>query len=190
VAARGKTIEELMETEQAKTGKLIRAHVLALRLYTTSTFASMNNPLRTDPATQPHPLAITVHYASQGIKMLRAVAGGLPTAHDPQDFFRGMKNLTIADEFMKTGGTEFAPMSTSDSLEVAIDFAESDVPMIIKLETKDFMSRGADIAFLSVYPGEAETLFPPLTFLRPIGSEKIVRNGKTYLLVRCEPVIP
>jgi hypothetical protein len=190
VAARGKTIAELMETEQAKTGKLIRAHVLALRLYTTSTFASINNPLRTEPATQPHPLAITVHYASQGIKMLRAVAGSLPNAHDPLDFYRGMKDVTITEEFLKTGGTEFAPISTSESLAVAIDFADSDMPLIIKLQTKDFMSRGADIAFLSVYPGETETLFPPLTFLRPIGSEKIARNGKTYVQVRCEPVIP
>jgi hypothetical protein len=150
----------------------------------------MNSPLRTEPPTQPHPLAITTYYASQGIKMLRSVAGNLPDAHKPQDLWRGMKDLTISAAFLESGGTEYACMSTSDSLEVAVDFADSDVPMIIKLETKDFMSRGADISFLSVYPGEAETLFPPLTFLRPIGSAQIVRNGKVYLLVRCEPVIP
>ena len=190
VVAQSKTIDELMQTDQVRTAKLLRAHVLALRLYTTSTYASMNSPLRTEPPTQPHPLAITTYYASQGIKMLRSVAGNLPDAHKPQDLWRGMKDLTISAAFLESGGTEYACMSTSDSLEVAVDFADSDVPMIIKLETKDFMSRGADISFLSVYPGEAETLFPPLTFLRPIGSAQIVRNGKVYLLVRCEPVIP
>ena len=59
-----------------------------------------------------------------------------------------------------------------------------------KLETKDFMSRGADISFLSVYPGESETLFPPLTFLRPIAKETVALDGKEHLMVRCEPVIP
>lgn len=98
--------------------------------------------------------------------------------------------MTISDVFMVSGGTEFACMSTTLSKDVAINFAESTAPMIIKLETKDFMSRGADISFLSVYPGESENLYLPLTFMRPIGKEIITINGKIYLLVRCEPVIP
>lgn len=190
LVGQSKTIDELMQTEQVKTAKLLRAHVLALRLYTTSTYATMNSPLRTDPPTQPNPLAATTYYASQGIKLLRSVAGNLPNAHEAQDLWRGMKDMTISDAFFESGGTEFACMSTSTSQEVAIDFAESTIPMILKLETKDFMSRGADISFLSVYPGEGETLFPPLTFLRPIARQAIKRKGKTYLMVRCEPVIP
>lgn len=190
LVGQSKTIDELMQTEQVKTAKLLRAHVLALRLYTTSTYATMNSPLRTDPPTQPNPLAATTYYASQGIKLLQSVAGNLPNAHESQDLWRGMKDMTISDAFSESGGTEFACMSTSTSQEVAIDFAESTIPMILKLETKDFMSRGADISFLSVYPGEGETLFPPLTFLRPIARQAIKRKGKTYLMVRCEPVIP
>lgn len=190
LAAQSKTINELMQTNQVQIAKLLRAHVLALRLYTTSTFASLNKPLRADPPTQPHPFAATTYFVSQGIKLLRSVAGELPNAHDPQAFWRGMKDLTIGQEFLQKGGTEFACMSTSTSQETAIDFAQSTAPMVIKLETKDFMSRGADISFLSVYPGESETLFPPLTFLRPLGSETFVKDGKDYFLVRCEPVIP
>lgn len=105
-------------------------------------------------------------------------------------FWRGIRDLSITREFLKSGGTEFACMSTSLVEEVAVNFATSNCPMVLKLETKDFMSRGADISFLSVYPGESETLFPPLTFLRPIGSETFMKNGKNYLLVRCEPVLP
>ena len=101
-----------------------------------------------------------------------------------------MKDLTISDAFFESGGTEFAFLSTTLSKEVAIDFADSQAPMVLHLETKDFMSRGADISFLSVYPGENETAFPPLTYLRPIAREFIVKDGKTYLMVRCEPVIP
>lgn len=66
--------------------------------------------------------------------------------------------------------------------------------MILKLETKDFLSRGADISFLSVYAGESETLFPPLTFLRPIAPDGVTEhlkiNNTDYLLVRVEPVLP
>eukprot|EP00729_Bicosta_minor_P009562 gene9562-16121_t len=190
VIAESKTIDELMQTDEVKMANLQRAHVLALRLYTTSTYASLNSPLRTDPATKPHPLAATTYFASEGIKKLRQVAGMLPTAHKSQAFWRGMKDLTISKEFLESGGTEFAFMSTSVSMEVAIDFARSDVPMVVKLEAKDFMSCGANISWLSVYPGENETLFPPLTFLRPIKQEHFVKDGVTYLLVRCEPVIP
>ena len=128
----------------------------------------MNNPLRTDPPTRPHPLAVTTYFASEGIKLLRSVAGNLPNAHEPQDFWRGMKDLTISAEFLESGGTEFACMSTSTSQETAIDFAESQAPMIVKLETKDFMSRGADISWLSVYTKEKEILYPPLTYLEPV----------------------
>lgn len=193
LAAQKKTIDELMKTDQVKTAKLTRAHVLALRLYTTSTYSSVNQPLRTNPPTKPHPFAVTTFYISEGIKLLRAVAGELPGAHQPQDLWRGLKDLTISTAFLESGGTEFACMSTSLKEGTAIDFAkDSRAPMIIKLETKDFMSRGADISFLSVYPGESETLFPPLTFLRPIdnGTKTVVKEGKSYLVVRCEPVIP
>ena len=73
LAAESKTIEELMESNEVATAKLLDSHVLALRLYTTSTYDSINKPLRTDPATQPHPFAITTYFVSQGIKLLRYV---------------------------------------------------------------------------------------------------------------------
>lgn len=190
LSAQRSTIDALMQAEQVLASGLDRAHVVALRLYTTSTYGSVNQPLRTDPPTKPHPLAVTTYYISEGIKLLRSVAGGLPGAHQPQDLWRGMKDLTISDGFLESGGTEFACMSTTLSQETAFDFASSQAPMILKLETKDFMSRGADISFLSVYPGESETLFPPLTFLRPIAKETVALDGKEHLMVRCEPVIP
>jgi len=36
------------------------------------------------------------------------------------------------------------------------------------------MQRGADLAFLSAFPGEAEVCFPPLTFLKPTGLKQAV----------------
>ena len=47
------------------------AEVGSLRLYTTSTFHLVNNPLRTRAAV--HPLAVTVLHISRGLKKLRAL---------------------------------------------------------------------------------------------------------------------
>jgi hypothetical protein len=93
-------------------------HVLALRLYTTSSYSQINNPLRQDPPQRPHPFAATTYFIDKGIKMLRAVAASLPDAHTSQVYWRGMKDLGLTMEFLQKGGTEFACLSTSASQEV------------------------------------------------------------------------
>jgi hypothetical protein len=45
------------------------------------------------------------------------------------------------------------------------------------------MSCGADIQWLSMYPEEAEVLFPPLTYLLPVG-EPVVEDGYTVITVQ------
>jgi hypothetical protein len=52
------------------------------------------------------------------------------------------------------------------------------------------MSRGASIAFLSVYPDEREILYPPLTYLRPLGQEQIDVGGKLMKCISVEPYFP
>ena len=103
-----------------------------------------------------------------------------------------MKSLNITEEFIRTGGTkkrtEMACMSTTSSHPVAEEFAESDSPLLFKFVSKSFMSHGADISFLSVYPGEKEVLYPPLTYLRPIGVSEQTIRGKVYKVVEVEPV--
>ena len=41
--------------------------------------------------------------------------------------------------------------------------------MLLKLTTTSFRERGADLTFLSAFPGEKEILYPPLTHLKPAG---------------------
>ena len=105
-----------------------------------------------------------------------------------QTFWRGMKDLGLTAEFVSKGGTEFAFLSTSASKEVAANFAVSQLPLIFKFETKDFTSRGADISFLSVYPGEKEALYPPLTYLRSVGMQKETVGGLEVVVATVEPV--
>jgi hypothetical protein len=62
------------------------------------------------------------------------------------------------------------------------------LPLLFKFETKDFAARGADIAFLSVYPNEREALYPPLTYLRSVKTENVTLGGKYVLVATVEPV--
>ena len=41
--------------------------------------------------------------------------------------------------------------------------------LLLKIVVPDFMSAGADLQWLSAFPGEAEVLYPPLTYLKPTG---------------------
>mgnify|MGYP006166640603 CR=1 FL=1 len=47
--------------------------------------------------------------------------------------------------------------------------------LLFKILSRSFMTRGADISFLSAFPGEAEYLFPPLTYLRPTGRKEVIK---------------
>jgi hypothetical protein len=50
--------------------KLKAHHILALRLYTTSSYSQINNPLRQDPPQRPHPFAATTGLLDNGNKAL------------------------------------------------------------------------------------------------------------------------
>ncbi len=49
------------------------------------------------------------------------------------------------------------------------------------------LSQGCSLVFLSVFPKESEYLYPPLTYLHPVG-EPVVRGHITT--VQVEPQIP
>ena len=61
--------------------------------YTTSSFACINDPLRQEPPTRPHPFAATAYFITDGIKKLRAVAAQRDDAHTARTFWRGMRDL-------------------------------------------------------------------------------------------------
>jgi len=42
------------------------------------------------------------------------------------------------------------------------------------VRSSGFHDRGADISWLSAFPGEKEVLFPPLTYLKPTGRAEVV----------------
>ena len=100
------------------------------------------------------------------------------------ELYRGMKDVTAR------GGTELAPMSTTSDLAVAMRYSASVKAVLLRLITDSFIERGPDISFLSAFPGEAEFLFPPLTYLQPTGHvETVVVEGLAYEVVDVRPRI-
>ncbi len=65
--------------------------------------------------------------------------------------------------------------------------------VLLKVVPPNFMSLRADLQWLSAFPGEAEMLFPPLTYLQPTGRtdrvDAVDCNGRrvTFTVVEVEP---
>ena len=202
----GKPLSYFVNHPSAMEAELLEEHVVCLRLYTTACYRSLNSPLRerakaeepaglaaSAPMPPPHPFKVTIAYLADGIKRLRAVGASRDDRHERRDFWRGMRNVEVPDEFSVDGGTEYAPMSTSSDLSVALAYSnKSEKRLLFKVATNGFIERGADLRFLSAFPNEAEFLYPPLTYLRPTkirdticigqGSEKV-----EYTVIEVEP---
>ena len=160
---------------------------------------SLNNPMRGfdvnyQPrelsAKQPHPLPVTMHLLKEGIEQLRAVEANSATANEKVILWRGMKDVQVPKKFTdKGGGAEKAPMSTTRDLKVAVQYSSSNCSVMFKLVTESFRERGADLSFLSAFPNEAETLYPPLTHLKLCGKVQEIETGgtNTFLVVPVKP---
>ena len=66
-------LDDFIAHSSARTARLQAAHVVAIRLYSTAAFRSLNNPLRDRSRTTPHPFAATIFFLADGIKKLRTV---------------------------------------------------------------------------------------------------------------------
>lgn len=186
-------LADFLELDEPRLAKLELAHIAALRIYTTAAYVLLNSPLRDQASEEPHPLPVTISFLTSAIGKLRAVGASDATARKEVDLWRGMHDIELNQSFMQEGGTELAPMSTTLSLDVALKYALSQRAILFKLHTDSFMARGASIQFLSAFPGEAEVLFPPLTYLNPTGLTQTLRlesdAGKQYE-VRVVEVVP
>ena len=177
---------------------LEEAHVVALRLYSTAAYRSLNEPLRDLERFgrgEPHKLPVTVAFLDQAIRQLRANeapgaassatasataaagAGGAESAWEKRYLYRGLRNASLSDAFMSAGGSELGMMSTTTSLAVAMHYSASEACVLLRLCTRSFMERGADISYLSAFAAEHEVLYPPLCYLQPTGGVEKVRVG-------------
>ncbi|GBG30847.1 Ecto-ADP-ribosyltransferase 5 [Hondaea fermentalgiana] len=183
-------LDDFVNNDIAKHSNLEKAHVVALRLYTTAAFKYINMPLRDQEDKEPHPLPVTVALITEAIKRLRAEydsSEGTETV-----LWRGVKNTRIASEFVdqKMGGTELGLMSTSTDLRVAASYSSSSRGLLLKIKLNNLMQFGASVRWLSAFPSENEVLYPPLTYLQPTGGVDSVKVDNIQLtIIEVQPYV-
>jgi len=101
--------------------------------------------------------------------------------------YRGISGGRLAVDFRELGGVEIGFMSTTVDRKVALHYAGAGKrgKLAILMEMKQGLAnaRGANLADLSQYPGEAEILWPPLTAIEV--EETVIQ--KRVLIVRARP---
>ena len=191
----GMRLDDFMKLKQAVETKLTRDHLLALRFYTSHSFTAINLALRDSDRETQHPLAAITMNVQDGIKQLRGLDAKGKSATAEINLWRGFTDMQVSQEFEANGGSEFAPMSTTTDPEVAVGYAVrkgmTNGSLLMKLKTFNNLQRGAELTWLSVFPGEAETLFPPLTFLQPTGNRQMMEHkGIKLIIVEVTTTLP
>jgi hypothetical protein len=151
----------------AQQAGLSTTEVFALRIYTTLVYKDMNDPLRDDDRYAKGvtvPLPVLSFLATEAIKKLRVLRATSLQQNQEVTVWRGLRDRTVSREFMQHGGTELAFMSTTTDLRVAVRYSLSRHSLLLKIVSPNFMSLGAELQWLSAFPGEAEVLYPPLTY--------------------------
>ncbi len=152
-----------------------KAEVISGRFYTTFGFNPINIPLR-DPKRKdkkgkifkPVLYPVITYHLNSFIKKCRTLAAGSQGKNSALDLYRGMSNVCLQDGFMKEGGSELAPMSTTADLAIALKYsAGGQKAVLLRIRTTNFMDRGAALRWISAFPHEEEYLYPPITFLKP-----------------------
>ena len=191
---RGMRLADFLADPNARNAGLEEAHVVALRLYTTAAFRTINSELRNQVRFgrgEAHPLPLTVAWIRDALSKLRQIEAKSARATQVVYLYRGMAGVRIQPEFLAKGGTELAPMSTTSSLKVAMEYSAGEKALLLRIKTKNFMTRGPSISFLSAFPLEQEFLYPPLTYLHPTGDEQRLRvDDATFTVIDVEPTFP
>lgn len=187
-------LDDFLATPEAVEAKLTRAQVLCLRFYTSNSFACINNALRDIDREDEHPLPATSTCIANGSKKLRAVGADTPEAKQTVILWRGFKDTQVPSAFTKEGGTEYAPMSTTTNVCIAIDYAvktrKTNNSLLLRIVTENALQRGASVKFLSCFPGEDEILYPPLTYMQPTGRiQVVVQDNVTLTVVEVKPTV-
>ena len=163
--------------------KLTRDEVIGLRLYTGPMYILYNSVLRGFPekevtALKGNRYETTIFCITSGIMKLSKVT------EVPADrrLYRGLGGMILPDQFWKEnreegfrGGVEFGLMSTTRNRNVAIQYSGVRQQRGTVFEiSAGRIDVGADLSWVSQYPGEEEFLFPPLSCLEVAGEPRVM----------------
>lgn len=181
--ANSTVMQQLSALDPSGQAKLTLAEIASLRFYTSHSYDCINAPLRDQQRTTSHPLPALVICIQNGLKKLRALNADDGSSSDVMVLWRGFYNNQVPSEFFANGGTELAPMSTTPDLSIAVRYAinkpgkELKPSLLMRILTHNNLQRGASVQWLSMFPGEVETLFPPLTYLQATGRTRLLQHS-------------
>ena len=121
-------------------------------------------------------------------------------AFQPKVLLRGMGNMRATHNFLKEGGSELAPCSSTSDLDIAIRYAkkwqdddghDGQAALIFRIIVDGWLDQAPDLSFLSAFPHEKEFTYPPLTFFQPVGKmERLIYNGTEFTILDAKPSFP
>ena len=129
----GVTLEQLAGMDQITKFGLEIQHVLVLRLYSTAAYKTLNKHLRSRISSSPeqgrtlqkqegrankYPFPMTASLIKDAILKLRTSHMRTGSAVQAKDFYRGLTDVSLPEEFLQSGGCELAPCSSSVDLMV------------------------------------------------------------------------
>jgi hypothetical protein len=161
-------------------------HVLALRLYTSSSFWRINVPLH--KKIRPHPYRVTAYYINQALCKMQDAAEVDSTHQTPEEtLWRGITGTTVTKDFIESGGTVFAPISTSSELDVIMRDQQDtcDGSFVFQIKCSNFSDRGVNVSWVSMSEKpEHEHVYPPFTFFKPHNTEPLrkTEDGKATVV--------
>jgi hypothetical protein len=180
---------------QSKKTKMNKSEAVSLRFYSSPSFPAVTIPLRDPDRKTQHPLAAITYCICTGIKKQLTLGATDKKAVAELILWRGFSDLQISDSFLKSGGSEYAPMSTSTDPSVAVGYAvrksQTDGALLMRIVTKNNLERGMDLSWISMFPGEAERLLPPLTLMNSPGKSQVIEvDGFKLSVVEIQVTAP
>jgi len=191
---KGQTLQYFKNAEEVAQAGLTDAEIVGLRYYTSHAFDSINEALRDPERRIPHPLPALTCCVQSAIKKLRSVNSNSEEATSEKILWRGFRDMQLTEVFEKQGGTEPAPMSTTGDVTVAVGYAVrkglTAQSLLFRIKTTNNLQRGVSVKWVSMFPDEDETLYPPLTFMETTGQQQtLVIDGVTINVVEVTTTI-
>jgi hypothetical protein len=173
-------LEQFMSMEIVTKASLKRVEVGSLRLYSGPMYVHYNAVLRNHPhaiclSLDGNKYETTIFCITSGIVKLSRFSEIPPNRR----LFRGLGGMILPEQFLKEkngfrGGVEWGLMSTTMNKDVATQYSGVDRQRGSVFEiVPGRIDIGAELSWLSQYPGEAEYLFPPLSCLEVIDEPQV-----------------
>jgi len=182
-------LAHFMSTEIVNKAGLKLVEVGSLRLYSGPMYAHFNAVLRNYPrymclSLEGNKYETTIFCITSGIVKLSKFSK-IPSN---RRLYRGLGGMILPGQFLKEtngfrGGVEWGLMSTTTNKDVAIQYSGVDKQRGSVFEiVPGRIDIGAELSWLSQYPGEAEYLFPPLSCLEVIDEPQVQEHVVVFPL--------